>query len=207
MYVQTEVYERSRPVRVRKTPMSSKHVEWIKQVLRRKPHLNQAGIARQIGLARSGVTHIMNGQRAIKAHEFELIEQYLGEKMLAPSQQASAQNAAFIMVEGEISDAWYEAGRRPRLDRRVSASLDHPNVRQVGYVLGLDMPEIETKAGDILIATPIDRSNKPRPGQTVVMRRERSGLQSFAIVKHVDGSEIEAGTPVAVGLEIRRRLP
>lgn len=206
MYVQTEVYERSRPVRVRKANMSMKHVEWIRKVLARKPHLNQAGIARQLGLARSAVTHIMNGDRAIKAHEFEAIEAYLGEKMVAPAQQESVQSAPFVVVEGEIGDAWYEPGRRPRYDRRVAASLEHANVRQVAYVLSLDVPEIEARAGDVVIATPIDRSHKPTSGQTVIMRRERAGLQSFTIAKHSGETSADAGVPVAIGLEIRRRL-
>lgn len=187
--------------------MADDYVEWITGVLERKSHLSRAGLARQLGVHRSSVTQLLSGNRQLKASEIAKVEAYLGERY-ADKRSATSESRAFVEVVGTISLAWFEGAPPGTTTAQVARSLAHADVRQVAYALQMPAPSIDARPGDILIAIPIDRSNKPRPGQTVVVKRERAGLVNLAIAAvdadgHVEGKDV---TLIATLIELRRQL-
>lgn len=188
------------------------YVEWIKDVLARKPHLSQAGLARHLDRHRSAVTMMLNGQREIKAKELALIESYFGEKMRVPGAQQTA--TAFVAIVGIVGNAWYEAGHAPPAKAdRVAPAESVADVRQIAYIVESEYPQIGALLGATLIATPVDKAHRPQPGQVVVCKRERAGLENVALARVDEDGTIkllagtgDAGQPVAVAIEVRNRL-
>lgn len=174
--------------------MAVDYVTWVKDALRRNPHLSQSGLARHLNRDRAVISLMLQGKREIKARELDLIEAYLGEPR--PDRQGVA--APTVAVVGRIGAAWYEAGEAPEVDNgRVSPVLSRTDMRQVAY--RLDRPVMGWPAGSVIVAAPIERGVKPVAGQTVILRRERAGLENLTLAAVGDGE----GTPVAIAIEVR----
>ena len=58
-------------------------IEWIREALKR-PGKSQRGLAKALGIAPSGVSRLLSGQRALKAAEIEIVQAYLDDSALGP---------------------------------------------------------------------------------------------------------------------------
>lgn len=83
------------------TLMSDPCAEWIKVVLKQKPHLSRSGLARHMGRHRSVVTKMIQGDRSIKVSELPIIEAYLGSRYaVAERPQAKRnRNKRYLVIE------------------------------------------------------------------------------------------------------------
>lgn len=172
------------------------YIAWIKDVLRRKPHLSQAGLARQIGRDKSAVNLMLAGKRQIKAAEIEQIAIYLGE----PPPGRTAPASEFVPIVGRLGPAWYEPGQMPAVHGVVAPVLARRDVRQIAYLL--DSPAAGLPQGATIIAYEIDRSHKPDLGQMVVVQRERGGLVGTTLAR-MGTPDVKDGTPIAIVIEVR----
>ncbi|MBS0242354.1 MAG: helix-turn-helix transcriptional regulator [Proteobacteria bacterium] len=167
---------------------------WIREVLQRKPHLSQTGLARHLNQHPSIVTQILKGKRRIMAVELDEIAAYLEE--LPPGRQLQSPS---VPVIGRIGNAWYEDGHQEAHAPLVSPALSHKHVRQVAYLI--DQATLDFPAGSVLVAKPIADGERIIGGQLIVVRRERSGLFNLALERA--GSGEASGTPVAIAIELR----
>lgn len=58
--------------------LMQREVDWIVEALRRNPAKTKSGLARALGIDKSGVTRLLNGARRLKYSEAEKAAQYLG---------------------------------------------------------------------------------------------------------------------------------
>ncbi len=174
-------------------PVSVDYVAWIEDVLKRKPHINQAGLARHLGRDRSVVTMILRRERALKPAEIDKISEYLGE----PPPGHGLPMAEFAPAVGRIGTAWYEPGQAPPSNRRVAPVLERPDVRQEAYEV--DARVMDIPAGSVLIVAPLARNVVARDGDLVVVRRTRAGLENVTLSR-VGESKDEV---LALVLEVR----
>jgi hypothetical protein len=141
---------------------------------------------------------MLQGKRRIKADELETIIQYLGE---SPTPSATAPTAGSVRMGGRIGSAWYEAGQLPHSSLKVAPCLEYPPDRQIAYeveqsVLGLPV-------GAVVLATEVERGQKPAVDQIAVVRREKSGFENLTLVR-VTADPMPG---VVVGIAIEARWP
>lgn len=182
--------------------MAVDYIAWIEDVLRRKPHLNQSGLARHMGRHRSVISAMMNGRRLLKAKEIAQIASYLGE---APPETRATSAVKMAPLAGRVSAAWYERGAAPVADGQPVPAVagTWQGVAQSAYAVEMAFPELGVPAGAILLAVPVDRARKPVAGQIVVCRRDRAGLENLTLARAGDDL---SGEPVAIAIEVRVSL-
>ena len=80
-------------------------IRWLQQKLEEKS-LTQIGLAKALGVARSNITRMFQGERVIYQHEIPKILEYLGEKPLVAKKEtirqvahALAKNSDWIQME------------------------------------------------------------------------------------------------------------
>jgi hypothetical protein len=180
------------------------YVAWIEEVLRRKPHLNQSGLARHMGRHRSVISAIMVGRRTLKAKEIAEIASYLGE---APPETRGKSGVNLAPLAGVISAAWYEEDKAPvPLAEPVACVRGRwEGVAQSAYRVETAFPDLSVPAGAILLAVPADQAHQPKPGQVVVCLRERAGLENLTLAR-ASGSNDLPGRVIAIAIELRVAL-
>ena len=120
---------------------------WVDAALRdgRKDGFTNKGLAARLGIDPTQVTRMRSGERAIKAHELPVIEQYLGQ--VAPSLPGQdqgqrvrpLQTQTLISVEAIIAPgAWREAGAMMLSAEKTAALPDHDLVGMRQYLCGVE---------------------------------------------------------------------
>jgi hypothetical protein len=184
--------------------MEIDYVAWIEETLRRKPHLNQSGLARHMGRHRSVISAIMVRRRELKASEIAQIASYLGEP---PPGMGGNADVRWAPIAGSISAAWYEKGTAPVPKEAPVACVTGPweGVAQQAYRVETAFPDLSVPAGAILLAVRPDNAHQPKTGNIVVCLRERAGLENLTLAR-VSGSDDLPGRVLAIGIEVRVSL-
>jgi len=189
---------------------SQVYIDWIIAALDKNPQkLSRSGLARHLGLDRSLITRLLAGERNIKIDELSAIAEYLGEPL----------PVAGAPLVGRIGAAWFEidASDDGSGSRAYAPVIDAPytGTPQIAFVLEIAAPPLSLRAGDVLIAVALKASAPPPRPSLVVVRKHRSGLQALALAEidrsgavtvRTGGDGDKAPTPVALVIEIRRRL-
>jgi hypothetical protein len=171
------------------------YISWIEDALRRKPHLNQSGLARHLGRHRSVISAMMNGRRSLKAKEIELIAAYLGE---APPGQA-LNLVDTVPIIGRLGDAWYEVGRQSVPLGVVSPVLSSIGERQIAFVADSSFAGIP--GGAVVIAVPTCEGRHYKKGQLVVLERKKAGFSNLSLTS--SPPDAGDGEVIAVVIEVR----
>lgn len=204
--------------------MSIDYAKWVRDALDADPNLSRAGLSRHLGHGgdRSRVSRMLDGTRRIRADEIPEIAAYLGVPPPGMGADTPAPTRP-VPVDGTITGhQWSEkSGRKlmraapaipPRLDAR------YPQHQQVAFEMADDCERASLLGGDYVIGmSPRDLRREPQPGDLVVTRRERAGLEQFALARAVaQGARTDLtlltsgsgdpGKPVAIVIAIYRMV-
>lgn len=191
--------------------MDIDYAKWVADVLARKPHLNQSGLARHLGRHRAVITNMVQGKRRFLVSELDQIAAYLGEA--PPGQRKLAETQIGLPFGGRIDRAWREPGDAAHgADAAIAPVLSQPPANQIWFAVDVATPCQTILAGDVLVCVRVEEDETPQ-GRFLVVQREKAGLANLALATR-DGSRLSIGGEwvrekhkiIAAVIEIRRRV-
>ncbi|MGE0409334.1 MAG: helix-turn-helix domain-containing protein [Amphiplicatus sp.] len=162
----------------------SSDVGWIKAALKRTPGKTQVGMAEALGVNRSAVTRLLNGDRQLKFHEAEKIAAYLGvalpiglsdrgREFAGPgAPMAAVSEDAPVYRAAADGGRWSLARHETPIDYRPRA----PHFEKAATVFGLYAPDDAMAPrflpGEIVW---VDPARPARPGDDALLVEKRRG--------------------------------
>lgn len=195
------------------------YIDWIKRGLQ-KPGKSRIGLARHLGVTSGQITHLLKGDRRLKADLLPKISAYLGEPLptnknvIPPAEQAEQKayenvnkalpeghlTVTLVPVVGEVaagvwreSDAMGYTGKEPQIP---IVPLGYPHSKQFAYhIIGNSMNQMRMQGGDYVVCVPyFERRSEITDGDFVVVERRNGQLteRTLKIVRVMpDGYQLE----------------
>ena len=179
-------------------PRSNPEIQWILDGLARNRTKTRSGVAKAMGIHKSGVTKLLKGERQLKLREGFRIAAYLG--VAAPT-GFSEEDTAFDHSDATVRSApIFRASEDPSREfwrlHRDEAPIDRkpkaPSFASAAHVFGFYAPDGSMaprfKAGELIF---VDPTRPAAPGDDALFMAKRSP----GAVERVVAGELVAATP------------